>query len=1056
MNRMYVSCLAALVLPALKLFAANPGAAAEAPAEPRQPVFQLTGDSLGETPGPESRYTVEYRNVENTGGRIGNALLFGGGDSHVRVNKVGKDDFTARLDAPFTIEFWMKPSASAPYNKCAEILNMGGERGPGWRIFYFYRFVALRSGDGSAFREVKNNPNTHPIAPDRWNHIAYVRDGAGTVSMYVNGSRAAVSESPMPIIPAPRYLMIGNYPGKFPYPFTGALDDFRIYRGAATPAEILKDSRALDEKLAIRLDGRLDEEFWRDARVYDGFKVPPQGTAAAAMPTTVKVKSDAHYLYFGVQCAEPDVAALRTAAVRNRPGDVYRDDSIELMLETEGSGAEYYQFVVNPKGYHGQIFRDQGGFMPVPWHNDNYLCAAAIDPAAGRWSVEIAVPYRILNRSPLTGNCSFDVVRNRRSGEKPETSSLSGGMHVPRKFTALPLTTEIAGYGYRFGQVREADARQVQGGRRITLAVEMISGPAGKLELEGTLAAQDGSGDVFRETVKFDYSGGRQEVNLAYRLAKPGKYLLTLSLSDGTAVRSLDAVPLEFDFTLLDVSLREPFYRDSFYAGQDLKSVCGEIRIGLAPDELKSAELVLELRSGERVAAALNIPAPQRENRFSLPLPAQMPPGVYELTAVLKNNGQTSAEAVKTITLLAAAPGSQVIVTPSGLNVNGRAVLPVVWWGGAPVETIAETGGAAILTTYSEKCGEFLDRARQHGMMGGVMLLNNQNFGRYIKGRAVLGDDARQFITAAVREIRNHPALLYYYLADEPEGRGWNLSLSREVYRLIRELDPYHPVVICNNTIAGIYDYREACDIFCSDPYLLPLIKGTVRRPSKRLTGYQDSFMEAQRKAGNGIHLSGLTVQTFNYADFAESHSDTRVPSFIELRCSHYLAIIHGARMFNYYKYGTTDPAAFHTTRSGIHPYPSLVAGTAAMIRELKSLEPVIGSGEEAGGAVKPLTVGIQAAAFQYRGHCYIIAVNGGAAAVDGKLEVASGLPARFKVVSENREISSSANVIADHFKPFDVHIYTTDPDYRDAVSIPAVKKEIEANGGLFEAVYLP
>ncbi len=82
--------------------------------------------------------------------------------------------------------------------------------------------------------------------------------------------------------------------------------------------------------------------------------------------------------------------------------------------------------------------------------------------------------------------------------------------------------------------------------------------------------------------------------------------------------------------------------------------------------------------------------------------------------------------------------------------------------------------------------------------------------------------------------------------------------------------------------------------------------------------------------------------------------------------------------------------------------------------------------------------------------------MNGGAAAVDGKLEVASGLPARFKVVSENREISSSANVIADHFKPFDVHIYTTDPDYRDAVSIPAVKKEIEANGGLFEAVYLP
>lgn len=84
-------------------------------------------------------------------------------------------------------------------------------------------------------------------------------------------------------------------------------------------------------------------------------------------------------------------------------------------------------------------------------------------------------------------------------------------------------------------------------------------------------------------------------------------------------------------------------------------------------------------------------------------------------------------------------------------------------------------------------------------------------------------------ITAAVEAVRGHPAVLAYYIADEPDGPGNQTERDAlrnrlvQAHDVIHALDPYHPVSLVLNCLHSAPDYVDAADVLMADPYCVGL-----------------------------------------------------------------------------------------------------------------------------------------------------------------------------------------------------------------------------------------
>ncbi|KAK3902920.1 hypothetical protein C8A05DRAFT_15083 [Staphylotrichum tortipilum] len=75
-------------------------------------------------------------------------------------------------------------------------------------------------------------------------------------------------------------------------------------------------------------------------------------------------------------------------------------------------------------------------------------------------------------------------------------------------------------------------------------------------------------------------------------------------------------------------------------------------------------------------------------------------------------------------------------------------------------------------------------------------------------------------VRANILAARDTPGLFGYWSADEPDGWQDPLSLPRDAYALIRELDPYHPVALTLNCADYYFGpYSAPADFLTTDPY---------------------------------------------------------------------------------------------------------------------------------------------------------------------------------------------------------------------------------------------
>ena len=185
-------------------------------------------------------------------------------------------------------------------------------------------------------------------------------------------------------------------------------EDNRVIAAVLPTTVKAKDKKVLTLKVPraagpVTVDGKLDEEAWKSAAGSGPMKAPASG--GKMLPeTSFRIMWDDENLYVGYDA--PDDHLHCTHTKRDEP--IYEQDAVEVFLDPDGDGKNYYEFQVCPAG---TIF---DSFLPAYRKNQNEwnatLQAKVVidgtlnnkDDVDAGFTAEFAIPFKDLTNAPST------------------------------------------------------------------------------------------------------------------------------------------------------------------------------------------------------------------------------------------------------------------------------------------------------------------------------------------------------------------------------------------------------------------------------------------------------------------------------------------------------------------------------------------------------------------------------------------------------------------------------------------------------------------------------
>lgn len=161
--------------------------------------------------------------------------------------------------------------------------------------------------------------------------------------------------------------------------------------GLVLPPEKAQPVRMPKFDKAPAIDGKLDDEIWKQATVLkDFYQVQPGDNIAPSKPTEVMLGYDAKFLYVAFRCFdEPD----KVRATFSKRDNIWNDDYVGILFDTFNDQRKAYEFNFNPLGIQADgIWTDGAGedFSP-----DIVMESKGMVTSDG-WTVEVAVPFKSL------------------------------------------------------------------------------------------------------------------------------------------------------------------------------------------------------------------------------------------------------------------------------------------------------------------------------------------------------------------------------------------------------------------------------------------------------------------------------------------------------------------------------------------------------------------------------------------------------------------------------------------------------------------------------------
>ena len=378
----------------------------------------------------------------------------------------------------------------------------------------------------------------------------------------------------------------------------------------------------------------------------------------------------------------------------------------------------------------------------------------------------------------------------------------------------------------------------------------------------------------------------------------------------------------------------------------------------------EDAELRADVLAGDRVLAR-DVPVVEgRRPWVAFPLES-LPEGDTGLTCRLRAGGADAGRAGAVVTRLAPkANAVQVDRLGGGLRVDGLPWFPFGFYCYWPVQPTLAAEEAArgfnLMSPYQpndpgtrDQRITYMDRAAALGMKVHYQLLDVAGGGGVYSGsgREVPPEQRDEWLRSEIEAARDHPALLAWYIADEPGPRGLDPEVMRRLYDRVRELDPYHPVTMVFLNAASAQRFAAAVDVAMIDPYPVPNAPAASVGPAVaaavRGLGVRTPLRLVGQAFGGGEHW-------------------TREPTARELRLMTWLAIVEGVSGVQYF------------IRHGLSGFPKSPAAWAAAGRaaqEVQALTPHLLS-REARPEVLASREEVRAAAWRHEGETVIAAVN--------------------------------------------------------------------------------
>lgn len=225
---------------------------------------------------------------------------------------------------------------------------------------------------------------------------------------------------------------------------------------------------------AVTIDGRPDEEAWKQAALFNDFyQTGPGDNIAPSKPTEVLMMYDEKNLYVAFKCWDDKDKIRATLAKRD---DVFGEDNVRMWLDTYNDQRRAYVLGFNPFGIQQDgIFTEGRG---ADFSVDIVMESKGVIQDWG-WSVEARIPFKSLRYVAGKGKSwGFNVAReiDRLNNEfdqwLPDDRNVSGflikhgkitgldGIKYERTLEIVPSVT-VRETGRRFSAIENPDGRFV-------------------------------------------------------------------------------------------------------------------------------------------------------------------------------------------------------------------------------------------------------------------------------------------------------------------------------------------------------------------------------------------------------------------------------------------------------------------------------------------------------------------------------------------------------------------------------------------------------------------
>jgi hypothetical protein len=261
-------------------------------------------------------------------------------------------------------------------------------------------------------------------------------------------------------------------------------------------------------------------------------------------------------------------------------------------------------------------------------------------------------------------------------------------------------------------------------------------------------------------------------------------------------------------------------------------------------------------------------------------------------------------------------------------------------------------------------------------------------------------EEKRERLINEIKTFRDHPALLGWYISDEPNGTTITPEKLEEIYRTIKENDPWHPVsIVFMAPFLNAKNYSEALDIVMADPYPIP----------DRPVSVPGEVADKLRTEFKGKRPFWIVSQAFGGGELW-----SREPTYQEIRSMTWQSIINGATGIQYF------------VRQGLNYFPkssSTWSECGRMAMEVAELTPWLLSDEYA-LRVESSSRNILVTSRVHNGQLIIMAVNKINEPVSTSFHIIGFYNGKARVLFENRFVSVKSGVIADQLAPLGSQVY--------------------------------